>query len=270
MTETSGSLADLQAWFFASLVDPARAEAEVDARLTDSPRQPARARLAIYQRSYILRLQKCLIEQFPALCHALGEELLVDFAREYLRARPSKSHSLYHLGDGFADWLEANRPDADAPEQEREPWIDFMVDLARYEHTLFSLYDAPGHEGQPWPGPECDDDRLVLQPCFALTRARYPVAWYYHEVSQGRAPELPPRRDSYVAIARRDYLARSFPITAAHYELLQALQRGHDLPAAIAEVAARRGRSVEDARRSWRSEIREPWLRAGFFVERRK
>ena len=32
----------------------------------------------------------------------------------------------------------------DVDPKEREDWIDFMVDLARYERELFRLFDAPG------------------------------------------------------------------------------------------------------------------------------
>lgn len=269
MSDPDQSLASLQDWLFASLTHPDQTEpALVERVLAPSPRQSARARLAVYQRSYILRLQTCLAEQFPALCHALGEGLFIDFAREYLRARPSSSHSLYQLGDGFADWLEANRPDHEQPASAREPWIDFMVDLARYEHALFQLYDAPGHEGRAWPTPDCDDARLVLQPCFALCTARYPVAWYYHEVSQGRAPQLPLRQDAYVAIVRKDYLTRSFPITAVHEQFLRTLQRTADLPRAMAELARALDRPLADAHQSWTKEVRGRWLEAGFFIER--
>jgi hypothetical protein len=269
MSETPSTLAQLQAWFFAALVEPEQTSAETCAELlSDSASLSARARLGVYQRSYILRLQKCLAEQFPALCHALGEGLFIDFAREYLRAHPSTSHSLYDLGDGFPDWLEANRPDRDEPDDQRESWIDFMVDLARYEHALFRLFDAPGHEGQPWPTPAVDDDDLVLQPCFDLVASRYPVASYYHEVSQGRAPELPPREDAWVAIVRRDYLTRSFPITAVHHRFLSTVRCTGAISTALTELAETSGQPLPRVRQSWTERVRHAWLAAGFFVTR--
>lgn len=260
------SLRRLQKWFFDALVHPEQTEGCEDL-LLGSAERGARARLAVYQRSYLLRLQKCLAEQFPALCHALGEGLFADFAREYLRDRPSRSHSLYDLGNDFPAWLEAHRPDSDQPPERREAWIDFMVDLATYEHAVFRLYDAPGHEGRPWPGTDVDDARLVLQPCFALVRSRYPVAWYYHEVRRGRSPEPPPRRDEPVAIVRKDHLVSTFPITAPHFDFLTTLARSGDLPAALAQMAQAAGRSLSQVERSWRHHVRGPWIEGGFFVE---
>ncbi|MCX4240468.1 HvfC/BufC N-terminal domain-containing protein [Paraliomyxa miuraensis] len=267
---TRKPLQRVQAQFFAALVGADQASTDACAeQLLDSPRLGARARLHVYQRSYILRLQSCLAEQFPALRHAVGPELFADFAREYLRECPSQSHSLYDLGNRFPDWLEHDRPDRDEPPEAREVWVDFMVDLARYEHALFRLYDAPGHEGHPWPSLAIDDAALTLQPCFALVASRFEVAAYYHAVRDGRDPPLPPQRPSYVAIARKDYLTSSFPITAVHFELLRLMQGGASVTEALARIADARGRSLEEVWRSWTTQVRGPWIRAGFFVARR-
>ena len=244
-----------------------RGTAGIGERLTDSPTLGARARLAIYQRSYILRLVKCLAEQFPALGHALGAPLLEDFAREYLRACPSDSYTLYELGRRFPEWLEASRPDRESPPEEREDWIDFMVDLARYERELFRLFDAPGHEGGAWPTVDVPDARLVLQPCFALAQYRYPVAWYYHEVRHERSPKFPPALATYVAIARRDYLTATFPLNPVHFQFLRALQKLGSVDAALEAVAQEVGRPLAEVRRSWDDVVRRPWIQAGFFSE---
>jgi Putative DNA-binding domain len=263
----SSSLAAMQRWILDALVHPERVEAaEVERRLVPGPRLGAAERLAIYQRSYVLRLLQCLAEQFPALCHALGRPLFDDFAREYLCEHPSDSYTLYALGRRLPAWLEASRPDRERPPEAREDWIDFMVDLASYERELFGLFDAPGHEGAPWPSLEIDDAQLVLQPCFALAEHRYPVAWYYHEVRAGRGPVFPPRRTSYVAIARRDYLTSTFPLSALQYGFLRALERTGSVPRALAEVAASEGRPLADVERSWSTEVRRAWIEAGLFV----
>lgn len=264
-----GDLAALQRWMLDALVRPEQVDrGAIERHLTAGPRLAAAERLAVYQRSYLLRLTQCLAEQFPALCHALGRALFDDFAREYLRACPSDSHTLYELGRRFPGWLEDSRPDRERPIEQREDWIDFMVDLARYERELFRLFDAPGHEGQPWPSPAVDDERLVLQPCLTLGEYRYPVAWYYHEVRAGRSPEFPPRRSSYVAIVRRDYSTTTFPISVVHFRFLAALARVCSVPEALAEIAAAERRSLEEVTRSWATQVRTPWLDAGFFVER--
>ena len=263
------TLVATQHWMQQALIFPRRVDKEeVASRLVPSNRLDAASRLAIYQRGYILRLSKCLAEQFPALCHALGQELFDDFAREYLRECPSDSYTLHELGRRFPGYLDEARPDRDLPEEERESWIDFIVDLARYERALFILFDAPGHEGNPWPDPGVPDAKLVLQPCFSLSSYRYPVAEYYHVLRNKPDSPFPPRKPSYVAIARRDYLTSTFPLNPVHFQFLQELQRTSDVSTSLSRVAERVGRPVGDVERSWREEVRTPWVEAGFFIER--
>jgi Putative DNA-binding domain len=263
----NASLPALQHWMLGALLDP-RSTQGISERLTDSPGMDARARLAIYQRSYILRLTKCLAEQFPALVHALGAPLFDDFAREYLAACPSDATTLYELGRRLPAWLEESRPDRHLATQEREDWIDFMVDLARYERELFRLFDAPGHEGGVWPTAQVADADLVLQPCLALAQYRFPVAWYYHEVRHGRSPEFPQAHPSYVAIARRNYLTATFPLNPVHYQFLCALHKLGSVDEALAAMSLEFKRPLAEVRSSWDSAVREPWISAGFFIAR--
>ncbi len=263
----SASLHALQHWMLDALREP-RSTQGISERLTDSPTMDARAQLAIYQRSYILRLAKCLAEQFPALAHALGTPLFDDFAREYLAACPSDSYTLYELGRRLPAWLEESRPDRDLAADEREDWIDFMVDLARYERELFRLFDAPGHEGGVWPNGEVADADLVLQPCLSLAQYRYPVAWYYHEVRHGRSPEFPRAQPSYVAMARRNYLTASFPLNAVHFQFLCTLQKLSSVDDALTAVALKFNRPVAQVRNSWATAVRAAWMEAGFFIAR--
>jgi hypothetical protein len=269
MSVDQDRLDSLQRWMIEALIAPDGVDADtIAATLLPGPKLSASACLAIYQRSYILRLRKCLEEQFPASYHALGAALFADFADEYLRACPSDSYTLHELGRRFPEWLEDNRPDRDQPPEQRESWIDFMVDLASYERDLYRLFDAQGHEGRPWPDVSADDGALVLQPCLALVAYRYPAAWYYHEVRAGRSPQLPVAMRSYAVILRRDFLTHTYPVTRLHYEFLSLVRRTRDLPASVEAIAPEAGYSVDVVWRSWRHEVRRPWIEAGFFVER--
>jgi Putative DNA-binding domain len=261
----SPSLPDLQQWMLNALLMPRRVQG-ITERLTDSPRLDARAQLAIYQRSYVMRLAKCLEEQFPALFHALGAPLFDDFAREYLAACPSDAYTLYELGRRLPIWLESSRPDRNLPPEEREDWIDFMVDLARYERELFRLFDAPGHEGGVWPSAEVSDAHLVLQPCLVLAQYRYPVAQYYQAVRQRRAPGYPPAQANYLVIARREYLTATFPLSQVHFLFLSAIGKLGSIDVALEAVAVELGRPLAQVRRTWVDEVRESWIQAGFFV----
>lgn len=266
----SAALGELQRWMFDALIAPEATDRQtLDAHVLPGARIDAAACLAIYQRSYLLRLRHCLGGQFPALRHALGARLFDDFADTYLRACPSRSYTLFELGARFAEWMEADRPDRDLPADRREAWVDFMIDLADYEYTLFRLFDAPGHEGRPWPDAACDDGELVLQPCLALREYRFPVAAYYHAVREGGSPALPPPGRSPLVLLRRDHHTVTCPVTPLHHRFLQQVRDFDAVPPALDAIAADSRRPREDVQRSWREEVREGWIEAGFFVERR-
>ncbi len=265
----SASLRSTQEWMQNALIQPYAVQGtEIDARMEASQRLSAPERLAIYQRSYITRLCHCLAEQFPASRHALGARLFDNFARVYLAEKPSDSYTLYELGRRFPSFLEATRPDKDQPEDSQETWVNFMIDLATYERELFVLFDASGHEGKSWPTPDTPDEHLVLQPCFHLGAYRFPVANYYHSVSDQSEPELPPCAESYVAITRYNYYTSSFPITEPHYEFLKALQKTQSVADSLDYVADRLKTSKENVRTSWKENIRNQWIANHFFVNR--
>lgn len=264
------SLESLQGWMQEALIFPRRTDAgEIAEILEDSPRLGAADRLAIYQRSYHLRLLRCMQEQFPALFHALGRELFNDFAREYLRELPPESYTLYDLGRRFPGYLEQARPDRDEPADGRETWIDFMVDLTRFEREIFAMFDAPGREGKPFACAGTPDDRLRLQPCFKLNESRFPVAAYYHQVKIGHSPELPPREQSFVAMARTQFIVHTFPLSAFQYVFLKAVENGANVPQAIESVARASGQAADETSRAWSGPegLRKRWIDAGFFVE---
>lgn len=269
MIEGQLPLDGLQAWMQSALIFPKQTSREEAERIVESsPRLTGTQRLAIYQRSYYLRILKCMAEQFPALCHALGEDLFTDFARQYLQACPSESYTLYDLGRRFPAYLEETRPDRREPEDKREKWAGFMVDLARFERQIFLMFDAPGHEGKPFANENTPDCRLGLQPCFALGAYQFPVAWYYHEVRKGKAPPFPPQEKSWVALVRKDYLTHTVPLAAAQYSFLAALERGKNVEVALELVARETGRSIEEVSASWTEPngIRKRWIEAGFFI----
>lgn len=269
MSAVPASLDALQRWMLDALVAPETVgRADVADRVLPGARLDAAACLGIYRRSYILRLRRCLAEQFPATRHALGDALFDDFADDYLRDCPSNSHSLYDLGTRYANWLEHNRPDRDQAEAEREDWIDFLIDLARYENELFRLFDAPGHEGQAWPDADADDTQLVLQPALVLATYRYPVAAYYHDVRAARSAAFPPSRTSPVVIARRDYITTTYPVSELHYRFLTVVRDSGSIDVALDAIAAWTGRAVASVRASWREAVRGAWIEAGFFVGR--
>lgn len=270
MSTRPADLASVQRWMHEALIYPRRtSRGAVAAQLASFPGLSGAEGLAIYQRGYFLRIANCMREQFPALCHALGEPLFNDFVAEYIRERPPESHTLYDLGRRFPAFLDESRPDRDQPPEEREAWIDFMIDLAQFERQMFVMFDAPGHEGKPFATPDTPDDRLRLQPAVAIGAYRFPVAAYYHAVRQKQPAELPPAEASYAALVRTAYVTRTLVLSELDYLFLKAMADGGGVDEAIATVGRRLEASPEDVRRSWASEqgSRRRWIDCGFFID---
>lgn len=256
------ALAAAQRQMHGALVDPAGRAAQA-LFATDGRLGPAEG-LAVYQRGYFLRIAACMREQFPALCHALGRTLFDDFVADYIRDCPPERHTLYDLGRRFPEWMEANRPDPQA----REAWVDFMIDLARFEYSVFTMFDAEGNEGRPFATADTDDAALRLQPAFALGSYGFPVAGYYHAVRRGEAPLLPLPAPCHIALVRSDYVSRTVPLSELQHGFLAAMLAGSGIEAALANVSARYGLDSGEVDRMWRGAqgSRERWIEWNFFV----
>ncbi|MDB5692475.1 MAG: hypothetical protein JWO81_1538 [Alphaproteobacteria bacterium] len=270
MSGEAAALQSVQHWMHDAIAFPRRAgRDEIDRLLASSPGLSAAEGLAVYQRGYFQRIASCMREQFPATGHALGAPLFDDFVADYLRERPPESHTLYDLGRRFPSWLEETRPDRDAPPEKRETWADFMVDLARFERAVFAMFDAPGHEGKPFARAATPDERLRLQPCFALGAYDFPVPAYYHAVRLDQPAPLPPARQSFAALVRSDYVTRTIPLSAPHYRFLEAMTEGGGVEDGIAAVARHLALAPDEVRRSWRAADggRQRWIDWHFFID---
>ena len=269
MSDGPATLASTQQWMLDALIFPRRVAREaIEGQLASFSGLSGAEGLAIYQRGYFLRIASCMREQFPALCHALGEPLFNDFVAEYIREHPPASHTLYDLGRRFPAFLDESRPDRDQPPESRELWIDFMVDLARFERQMFAMFDAPGHEGKSFAEPDTPDARLRLQPAFALGAYRFPVAAYYHAVRQKQPATLPPARASFAALVRTEYTTRTILLGEPDYLFLKAMTDGGGVEHGIELVARHLMVAPDEVRRSWISAggTRQRWIDCGFFI----
>jgi hypothetical protein len=247
------ALRDVQAWMLAVMTEPGGAQSEAAReRIDATPEEVVRStpglgagqRLELYRRGYTARLLETMRAHHPALRHALGDEVFDAFAVDYLAARPSRSYTLLDLGAGFADHLEATRPDGD------ESWPDFLIDLVRLERAFIEVYDGPGAESAELlqPGDVTAGARLLPVPCLRLLAARFPVADYLMAVRRREEPPLPAPRRTWLALSRRDY-----EVTITELD-----ERGHALLAALIGGAPV---GDDDARR-----LPLDWAERGFFL----
>jgi hypothetical protein len=246
---------------------------ELESVICRSRAMPAEERLAIYNRAYFARLLECLRAEFPVLVHALGDEAFDSFAIAYLQRYPSRSYTLGRLADNFARYLAETRPRDEDPSRDAASWPDFVIDLAAFERALGDVFDGPGVEDEPLlgleqleaiPADRWPQARLVPVPSLRLLRFRFPVHAYFSAVRRKQDTPIPPAADTLLAVIRRQYVVRHYPLSPPQHVLLDALLAGGTVGEAIAAMARRADGDLEqlagDVRRWFHL-----WARDGFF-----
>jgi hypothetical protein len=262
--------------------DQTRASIDVGPDEIENVIRPSRAlssvdRLGVYANAYYARLLECLGDVFPVLKQSLGDETFGEFALGYLQQYPSQSYTLEHLGERLADYLDQTRPDRKAGDEPPVDWPDFLIDLARLEWAIGQVFDGPGVEGQTlalpgelhriapehWPSA-----RLVPVECLRLLAFRFPVNGYFtaaRAAPPDEPPEMPEPAESYVALTRRDYVVRRYPLSRPQYELLAAIIGGQRVDSAIEAAGpwlAGEDVQVAEQLRRWFAY----WAAEGFFA----
>ena len=215
---------------------------ELELVVVDGPRLSAREQVAIYREQFWLRHRDCLLEDYPALHHLLGDDGFDDLVRAYLDAHPPRSFSLRDLGSKLADFSaewDGFPPALAAPAR----------DAARYELAFVDLFD--GADAAPvaladvaavpaelWPSV-----RLALHPLLTLLALDHPVDDLRRAVKDGTlAADTPPPLavgPLWLAMWRGpDLRIREERLTEAEHGVLSALAAGLALGEALATVAA--------------------------------
>jgi Putative DNA-binding domain len=265
----------LQRWMQAVVVHPGATRAAIagpDAAREVPPERlsdvvlPSRTltpleRVDIYHGMYLLRMQDALVSDYEGLQHFLGDRAFFELVRGYVQVHPSRSYSLNRLGDRMPEYIET------AAGIRRRA---FCADLARLERAVAQAFDA---EETPSLSPETvaavpedawERARLTTVAGFHLLALRYPVNAYLESV--GKEDHQHPsaaRKDTWVAVYRRDYSVWRFDLDRPGYELLGDLAGGVALGEAVANALGRRGRRApkEDDLFRW---FRQ-WVSGGIF-----
>ena len=187
-------------------------------------------RLDIYRDMYEARLIDALGVDYPGLADLLGEELFQELLRLYVRNHPSRSYTLNDLGDHLPEFLR---------ELEGLPRAAFAYDLARLELAYSKVFDAaetpPLTQEAISTVPADAWDKACLAPvaAFQLIAMRYPAHLYLQALREETLPPPIRRKDTWLAVFRRDYSLQSLPLTRPAYDVLSALAAGSNLGDAI-------------------------------------
>lgn len=244
---------------------------QIEEVIERSSRLGSAERLAVYGNAYFARLIECLGEEFPATCHALGEETFDSFALGYIQHSPSSSYSLGFLGERFAQFLIETRP-SDVP---KPGWPDFLIDLATLERTYAEVFDGPGPENLETLKPEelravpperVNEVRFIPVPSLRLLELNFPVHEYVSAVRRGESPEIPLPVETLLIITRRDYVVRRGTVSRAQYSLLRAILDGKTLGEAIEFAAEAMPDGSDDELEVNLSKWFQHWSSAGWFL----
>jgi len=202
-------------------------ESGLEGVVRNSSRIGAKEHFAIYQRSYIARLRHCMSQQFSALEYALGEDLFRSFADMYLAEHPSTHYNLANLGDSFVSFMNSQRPDADS--ETKEDWIDFMLELAAFEHAIGEIFEMKADEDFVRANEHSSVSELSLVPTARLFRFNFPISWFYTQFKLGKEPELPHEQACFCIVFRHNYKMAIYDLSEAVFHFLASVKHGMNL-----------------------------------------
>lgn len=148
------NLEELQREFFRALLLPLRGSSRISTELSASdeghspeffkiaddiikpgPSLTSAERLELYHRQYWFRILDSLAEDFPVLRRMAGDEIFWELIEAYLLERPSRSFTLRHLGEAFADFIDVS-PLLD---ETRRQWFG---SVARIEYVFMECFES--------------------------------------------------------------------------------------------------------------------------------
>lgn len=191
------------------------------------PELSAAERLELYHRQYWFRVLDSLAEDFPVLRRMAGDALFWELIEAYLLERPSRSFTLRHLGEAFADHIESS-PLLD---ESRRGWFGA---IARIEYAFMKCFEC-GQSALP-EAEDLADSVIELQEHVQLLRLPYPadLCWDWPDYSPAAftTPE-----EIHVAVWREPSgRSRQERLEAAEVPLLSRLRDGIRLDALFDEL----------------------------------
>lgn len=260
--------------------DGASNASEAEAIIRPNDRLTSFERLEIYNRQYWFRLYTSFEEDFPGLEAILGRAKFDRLMREYLTDCPSESFTLRNLGSRLEGWLRSH-PQFIAPHE------TLALDMVRLEWAHIEAFDS---EERPPLSADAfanvgEGTFLQLQPHVRLLALSYPVDDLLLQVrsengssasSTNNASTARKRRHVrqvaalaprpvHLAVHRLDNSVWYKPLGPEEFRLLQAIEAGQPLGAAI-DAAFESSDIPEDQRTAFLQDAFASWAMLGWFT----
>ncbi|WP_431822395.1 HvfC/BufC family peptide modification chaperone [Burkholderia sp. F1] len=232
-----------------ALGEASRHGIDCDTAIVGAGALSARQRLEIYVLSYRLRLIECLRAEFPVLRRFVGDQVFDLFAGAYLGTRPPSSYTLFDLGAGFPDFLEATRPQ---PTDGRGTLDALPASLARLERAFAESERAAGVEASTGSLGPYGMVMSVARPLFIpaslrLLRLDFDFSGLVAAMAAGKPHEIPLASDTLVAVARSHYRVRMHKLEAWSFAFLSRLgTEGRHVRETVPDVASQVGRTEDE------------------------
>ncbi len=191
----------------------------------------------MYRRAYHARLVECLVDDYPAVQHALGESAFDDLCRGYIAAFPSTGPNLNHFGRRMGAFVREGVP-------EPFPLRAFVADLAALEWAIVEVIHAASAPPLTADGlRDVPPDawgalRLEATPALRLLRFDHPVNAYFQAFRDDEAPAVPAASPSATVVYRSESMLWRMDLTPPMTEVLSALVAGEPLGQALSRAEA--------------------------------
>ncbi|MEP6931222.1 MAG: hypothetical protein ABI850_14465, partial [Flavobacterium sp.] len=152
----------------------------------------------------------------------------------------------------------------DAEQEQKEDWIDFMIELAEFEYAIGVLFEEKAEENYQLATPDTPEEELKLVPICALFKFRFPVRKFYSEFKNGKQPSLPLQNESYSVVLRHQFKLAVYDLHKEQYDFLTLLKEQTDMVKTKQLFTTRykpNGPSFEEVWNSWKNR----WTGANFF-----
>jgi hypothetical protein len=206
-------------------------------------------RLELYHRQYWFRVLDSVADDFPVLRKMAGEEKFWEVMEAYLRAFPSGSFTLRHLGRSMAAFVAG----WDGLDETKQRWFSAVAEL---EYAAMEAFEAA--EREPLPPERLANEALELQPHVRLIEMPVPADLCQTWEAFTSVEETTTR----VAVWRGPKGAHMQRLDAVEFVLLHRLKAGGTLERIFAEPVE--PEPTTDEVRQWFSE----WQSRGWITAR--
>lgn len=181
-------------------------------------------RINIYSRGYYQRLGACLKIDYPSLVNFLGEDLFNHFALKYIKENPSKSYTLYELGDEFCRFLQKTQPAFDNLSNEEIALYQFPLELIKLEKIRKKILTSKGIEDVNFEE-KATQDKIRVNPSVELLDLKLHLLQNYSLLINGFDIEEKPNLKNCIVLAFRvDYKPQFMYITKREATFIRALE----------------------------------------------